>query len=523
MAATLSTPPPARAFSDSPIWIALTTDEPISAPAEIVLTITSSGPSDAETLRLEFDGNDLTFTVTDPITVDGLALPVKGAETLAEYADTLAERLAGCEVLHSYFSITRSSSGAETITLTQRLLAVVDVVVTNGLTNVSHTSSSVTEVTTSDALRGLVEVWTDTGNVSTDVLLISLHSPYLLPDGVTTIDIRSAFALLRPHLPPESQIYAALITELPHGEATSCWSKYYLRYADKSGLPAVAQYLQRSASYIAILGAQAVNSLVVATTPLRHNYVRADGSTILTKPITDVQPDWMYWVCPTGVIAVYMSVTLYWSDGTESNYLPYGTDPISVVAGKMYYFGTGAHHLNIGAAPLPGGADPEAYVVGYMAAIVKSGGGFMLGVHSVTYTLHYSNDYVAPIFLFSNGMGGCETVAMRGKTVQKYLTTSEEYARPRSSTWTAQDGDFSQFLAQGRGEWDVNTGWVDIDYIQHLKQLPLSDVWMVDLGRKKFLRVLVQPGEIETNRDDETLFALTFTIRAGWSDSAFNL
>lgn len=522
MPAILTTPPPARCFSDSPVWVTLSTDETISAPASIVLTVTGSGPSAAETLRLEFAGNDLTFTVADPLTADALELPVKGAETLAEYADIVAERLRAHEVLHDYFAISRDSSGAETITLTQRLLAVVDIVATDALNNVTTVATSVTEVTVADSLRALVEVYQDTGDTATDVRLLSLHSPYALPAGTTSIDIQAAFATLQPHLPAESGIYPGLLTSLIRGQTPDCWMDYYLRYADKSGLPAVAQSLQRSDTYKAILGAAAVNTLAVPTTPLRHNYVRANGSTILPKPILDVQPDWLYWICPDGITGVYMNVTLYWSDGTESNYLPFSTTSVAVVAGKMYYFGTGPRQLKIGSAPLPGGADPAAYVVGYLAAINNATGDPLIGVHSVTYDLFYSGDWMQPILLFSNGVGGCETVCFRGKTVATFKPTSEEYRKSRQQKWTPKDGDFETFSNEGRGAWDVNTGWCDIDYIRHLQQLPLAQAWLVDLVKKKFLKVVVEPDEIETNKDDETIFALPLTIRAGWVNLSAN-
>lgn len=523
MAATLTTPPPARAFSDSPNWIVLSTDEPISAPASIEISLPlTGGPTAGQTMRLEWAGNDLTFIVADPVTSSALDLPEKGAESLSEYADILAERLRAHEVLHDYFSVARSSPGAEVITLTQRLLAVVDIVVTEDLSNVDVTSTSVTEVTAADSLRALVEVYRATDDPATDERLLSVHSPYLLPTGKTDIDIQAAFAPLRPHLPAENTIKPGIFIALLHGEATDCWMNYYLRYADKSGLPAVAQSLQRSEdTFMAILGAAAVNSLATATAALRHNYMRPNGTTVLTKPIMDTQPDWMYWVCPTGITEVYMNLTVYWSDGTESNYQPFGTTAIDVEAGKMYYFGTGPWQLKIGTAPMGGGTDAAAYIVGYQAALV--GDSFLLGVHSVTYDLHYTHDWQHPILLFSNGVGGCETVGFRGKTIAKHTSTSEKYRKPRLSKWTTKDGDFEAFSTEGRGAWEVNTGWSDIDYLRHLQQLPLSQAWLVDVVKKKFLKVIVEPGEMEGNKDDETLFALNFTVRAGWIDSAVNV
>jgi hypothetical protein len=46
---------------------------------------------------------------------------------------------------------------------------------------------------------------------------------------------------------------------------------------------------------------------------------------------------------------------------------------------------------------------------------------------------------------------------------------------------------------------------------------------MIDLIARKFRRVIVAPGDITTNTDDETLFSQSFTVRAAWYDQAANV
>ncbi|MBL7780671.1 MAG: hypothetical protein JNM22_05590 [Saprospiraceae bacterium] len=519
---SLVTEPAARVLSRNQCFVEFSTDASIPALASIELAVSMSGPSDGETILIEWDGNSLEFTAATTPDASGLQLPLKGSDTLVAYVDNLAEAFAQNETLHNYFSVSRDSHDDEKVILTQRQFSLVTITVTNGLSDVAET---VTDVTTTgpDNLRALVEVWKDTSDLGTDVRLASLHAPYLLPAGTAAIDIHAAFASVAAHLPPENTIVPGLVVSPIWGEATDAQLKYYLRYADKYGTPAISEALQRSASrYYCYHGSISADSKALATTPLRHNYQTRD-SQILTKPITTQQPDYMYWVCPTSGIGdgVYLLVECFWSDGTSSSYKPFGTTKLAVDANVMYWFATGYQALNLGAQDPPVGSADGTYLVGYRANLTT--GSFLLGVHSVTYEMQYS--YFSDLYLmFANGMGGCESVAFLGKNAEMFKADSDEYQRPRAQGWTAKDGDYALLAAAGRRGWNVNTGWYsDPAYLEHLRQLPLADAWIVDLEREKFLRVIVEPGEIEIRQDDETIYNLSFKIRAAWEDSDANV
>ncbi len=527
MAATLDTAPAARHLSNDPTWITVSTDETIAAAAAIALTITGTGPSDTETIRIQWGGNDLTFTASATDSDGALDLPLKGADTLSVYADKVAERFAQNEVLHAYFKISRGTSGGDqTVVLTQRTLQVVDITVTNALTNVSESVTDVTSITASEGLRALVEVWRDTGSLATDERLLSLHSPYELASASTDIDIHAAFASLTPHLPDTLSINPAIFTALLADEASSCWMLYYLRIADKSGYPAIAQALIRSDdSYYVMLGSTAGDSALTATAALRHNYAIRDGGTFL-KPTDLVMPDWMYWVCPAGVTGIYIHVTVYWSDGTESTFYPFDTDATAVEEGKMYWIGSGFRQLKLHTVTPSGGTDADAYIVKYRAAVANAAGTPLIGSHSLTYQVLYdTGDFTTRYLLFSNGCGGCESVLLRGKSIAKYKTVSEEFQRPRTPGWTAQDGEFDTYGAAGRAIWECNTGWFDDPaYIEHLRQLPLAGgAWLIDVANKKFRRVIAETGDITIGTDDETLYSLPVTLRAAWQDADSNI
>ena len=50
-----------------------------------------------------------------------------------------------------------------------------------------------------------------------------------------------------------------------------------------------------------------------------------------------------------------------------------------------------------------------------------------------------------------------------------------------------------------------------------------SHTWIVDTDNRRFLRVIVENKRMDSiQEDDQDLFALTFTVRAGWYDLAAN-
>jgi hypothetical protein len=191
----------------------------------------------------------------------------------------------------------------------------------------------------------------------------------------------------------------------------------------------------------------------------------------------------------------------------------------------MYWFASGCQQLKLNAVTPSGGTDADAYIVGYRCAIARVDGTPLIGVHSVYYTLLHEVSWDVPYLLFSNGMGGCESAAFRGKWSEVYRTTGEEFQRPRDADWTVALGDFISLGARGRREWQFNTGWYsDPYYLEHLRQLALAqDAWLIDATNRDLFKVLVQPGDIQVNNADETLYSLTITVRAGWLDAQANI
>lgn len=510
---TLTTPPSARALSGSPIYIEASTDLLTGTPGTFEFTI-SGGPSAAQTLILNWPGYSVTLTA-------GTEWPLQlGGESLTDYTTRVADALRSVYLLSDTFDVVLVDATTGIIHLQAKATEVLDISSTNTLAGLAVVDTDGTSASSEPNLSAYAEVWSETGNFNTSERLIAQHSPYNTA-GNTSFDIAPAFANLRPHLPTENTIAPAIISALMYGEATDCITQYRIRYADKYGTPAVAELLQVTAgTYTAILGAKSKDSLHDPLAPLRHAYRRRDKQQF-KKPVTTEQPDWMYWIAPTGVTGVYAFITITWSDGTQSTNTPFGTTPVAVVPGKMYWFGCGFGQLKLGTVVPSGGTDPDSVIVEYQFALTT--GSLMLGVHSADYLVHYRP--WAHYLLFSNGVGGCESVWMGGQAQDTYNVASEEYALADYPAKPVREANYATFGAEGRGLTEFRSGWYDDPYYpEHCRQLALAQrAWLIDLTNKRFVPITIDGGDIATRSDDKTLYSFSIKARNAWVDLAANV
>lgn len=534
MAATIASLPDSPAFAGEPVWLAVETDLIVLDYASFDIVITGTGPTVNQILRLTWPGATVLFTAGNTAPPIGLAWPLMGGgETLENYARRIADYLNDVEVIYDSFIV---SFGGPTgsgylVQLRMRVPGGFDLSYGENMAGIGvNTIEPATIIP--PGLRAVVSVFADEGDPATDPRLVKLHSPYRYDSSQTWFDLSPAFHSLAPWLPPAAQINPVSPgSSLPLGDAETHYQPYYLRYADKYGTPATSEATERmptdeEESFLAILGSRGGDSTRTGPGGLCHNYRRRDGAT-LVKPVTDLQPDWVYWLCPDEVSGVYVHLRLYWSDGTESTLDPWGTSPAAVLPGRVYHFPSGFRQLGLHLQSPPSGADPDAYLVGYdwQLGPIDDGSNYLATVrHAVFPFAHYQH-----YLIFHNGVGGLETVALRGKVEETYETETESYRRPRNpEEGTARDGayvsrgDYALLGASGQPVWEFSTGYYpDPYYLVHLRQLPLADAWLIDLRNRRFLRVLVEQKTIApVERDDETLHALTFTVRAAWSDSA---
>lgn len=528
MSATITAAPPLRALSFDPIRVTVVTDADIAAPASIRidLSFTVVGPSVGNTLRIQWADNDLTFVcATAPSAANPLEIPVKGADTMFVYLGKLASRFMAHETLQSAFKATLDG---DAVVLTQRTRAVLDITATSTLNNVVITVVDVAAVTTPPNLRAVLQVCNHAGDISLEDALLILHSPYNLDNASTDFDISDAFALLAPDLPPEATINPAIQpTTLYASACPRMAQRYYLRCADKGGSPAVAEALVRtpedfSEYYLAILGSTAANSNWGENTFLRRNVSLPLGD--LVYPVSCEQPDWVYVLAgESGSTGVYIEIEVQWSDGTNSVFRPFGTTPVSIEDVPISCYPSGYMQMLLHTLAPSGGTDPDANIVGYTWKLLSEVGGLLALVRYAVRQIAHYNHYL----LLSNGVGGLQSVGMFGKAAHKYEGSSDTYevAAPEVNLETGQTdfGTLGTYNPKGRPVWELNTGFTEnADYLRQLQQLLLGDVWLIDRETRRFLRVMVETRDIETYKDDETLFAFSLTVKGAWYDTNYN-
>lgn len=519
MSANLTTQPPSRAYAHDPVWIKVATNLITGAAGYFEITISDGGPASAETLTLTWPGGSITYEVGSADA--SLNWPEQGIADLETYTAQVAEFLRLREDVGAVFDITIEDAPGGVIRLTHNAVEAFALSFTNAMTNVAITKTDGAAPSAQDNLRAYVEAWSDTGDFNTDRRLIALHSPYDVATSDTNIDISAAFAHLKAHLPDPATINPAVApSALPWTEATDAIQKYQLRVADKYGSPAVAEGLFPWGPYTAVHGSRSSEAWSSSSIRLCHNYRRRDGLEF-RKPVGEWQPDWVYYASQTGE-DVYVTLTIYWSDGTQSAYDPWDTDTVSMIDGyRIWWSVAGFRQLKLHNLAPSGGTAADAYIIGYDW---KLKGASPTPLATARFDVFYDSPW-EHYLLFDNGQGGMETAWLRGKRQEGYTPASEEYRRPRRPGHTVQDGDFDIFAATGRPSWTMNTGWYEDDfYLEHLRQLPLAKAWLVDRIQRRFLKVIVEPKQLEElKKDDETLYSLSLNIKAAWLDSAANI
>lgn len=533
MAATLDLAPPALALSGDGIYVKLSTELIVPDFSFFEIEISDPGPADTEEMELAWPGGGITYTAATSPDGTGLQWPLKdGGDSLAVYADKIAEVLRQREDVMEVFRCTREGAGGsgELIRLTRRVPELFALeVVSNTMSNVTAAATNAAAPAAPDNLRALVEVFADTGDTNDDYSLLKVHGTYAIGLNEAVLDIHAAFTHLGPHMPDDYNII--LPGAAPPGswyflQADSAFQKYYLRYADKYGTPPVAEAMLRSTdSYHAVFGAHSGEAKQMSSASLLcHDYTRRDGK-LFRKPVSPEQPDWGYWFSAAMETNTELSldVVLYWSDGTQSIYEPFGSMP-TVEPKKLYVFTTGYLQLRLNLVDPTGTTDPDAFIVGYDVRIGPQDDSFNYQAvirHDVDQHCHPWNKYL----LFSNGYGGMETVWLRGKATEKYDAKATEFQRPRwFDTRFAQKRDFLHYEQEGRMSWEISSGWYDDpSYPEHLRQCALGEAWLIDMIEGRFLPVLVDGTDLVIRDDDDTLVQVTFKIRAAWFDEASNL
>lgn len=513
--------PPDRAYNGDDKFISYASNlvdfDPI---ARISLDISSTGPSVGQILTIEWGGNTVVFTVAATINATATAWPVKsGLETLADYALRVAEAIRQNGIITEAWEVlTLGTVGAdERIQLVYRDRVVLDVTVTENLTNVAPTVTDGTDPFLEPNLSCHVQVWKRVATADDDTLLGSLQSPYDANSGITEFNLKDYFEL-GPTLPSTSSINPGIISSWPHGTAFSSFLEYYTRANDKFGTPAVPLALIKSDdNYFMLHGSRSADHDNVDQAgfldPL-HRYRRRDGG-VFRKPINEYMPDYVYFWALADLVDCNVEFVITWSDGTDSSH-PSTLSDFDLGINQIHWVKSSPSSFQY--TPPSAGAFPE-YI---LFKFVGDPGTGIQTLLEVKYTVKITADWGKWI-LFDNGLGGCETALFYGKTKHGMNANRETSRRQRTGEWNVADGEAFSVGAEGQRTLEMNTGWIEKYYAEHLQQLLLGSCWLIDRQHKRFIRLICETTSVVTSKDDDQLLSLDVSFKLAFFDTAFNL
>jgi hypothetical protein len=297
--------------------------------------------------------------------------------------------------------------------------------------------------------------------------------------GQVVTDIRSAFELSA-HIPD----FSALM-----GEASRSIQAYIIRYADKYGSPVVAESLLKTGEQYAIFGGRAANSPHIFAPNSKGYYVCHPSQERL---VTRTQKAWTYIFSPIEK-EVTVGVRIHLANDPRQDLIYWVGDKFTMHPNKLYWFQSGYVELGIQNYATAVGFDPTT-IVAYDFLIIEPVMAMMLVSVPFSFdTCHFDSLTLA----YSNGLGGIDTVNMRGGYTQKSEVERSLIRHFYADEMDVTTGEFSTIEAEGRGILEVETGYYTPPYAAQLRQLLMGDVWLVDEKNARFVKLVADSKSVE--------------------------
>lgn len=508
MPASVITAPPNIGMSKTPFHTVIGTDQVGLNYSFFTMTITLPGASAGQVVSFTFATTTISFTMATTPDNSGTQLPTWTSGSLSDYIDTLITHFNYNEIILDNFNLV--NSGGTSLVLALKQPGVVAISATETMSNTTVVATNSTTPVFPVGLSAILKIYRQ--NVpSGETSLVSLNVPFDINTASATFDLHRCFAL-EPHLPSTASM-SILATNI----ATKAFNRYYFRYGERKGVPAVAGKMTKGFEYSVIYGGKAgVNFGQYPSTSAIfscHNYRKSDYFA-LTKPVTKEQPDWLYFfvrITASPGYLYYYRVIVTWSDGSSTTH---DLAPLIFIDRTMYWISSGYTQLGLGALTPP---SVGAEIISYACYIKESGTAttYLLGQFYVECECNPWDTYL----LMDNGVGGLETVWCQGKKKTIY---SAERQTARRVKWTDFDksiGDMIPIESEGQTILEMNTGFHDQEYIQHLRQLLLGELWIVDNVNSVFIKCAIDTKSLEIIEDDQDLFSLNFTLKIASYDA----
>lgn len=344
-----------------------------------------------------------------------------------------------------------------------------------------------------------VEVWSHNKVTDTDTLVAKLHVPFNDYTKQATVDL-SGLLDLSPSLP------GLTATE---GQATDVFDFLWVKYADQYGTPVAPETLdeyKNNDKYWSVIKGSARKTIgdfdLIGGFPL--NAYNDETGAFFSKTITQTQPEWLYfWLSGTGDQAVTLDITMYFDDNTSE--IATSRD-ITVKGQHVNFISTSYAHM---ITPL----SPAKTVVAYSVILTTPVGLGSAVVSKQKYFIDLATDHDMFVAYF-NGLGGIESVRLTGKTSQSYKSTAETFVRAQWGKIQDHIGTIDIINPSGQRHWSSSTGFHSQDYIFHLRQLLTTAVWLINLNKSSYKKLICQTSEIKDIKStDQNIFSfdLDFT------------
>ena len=461
-----------------------------------------------ESITIKWEGNEVVMTAATSPDGSGKQFPTSDT-TLDSFVDAVREHFLQNETLLQNTDISRINvAGAEKIKISFPANEVITITESNDLNNCTVSISNFAGLA-QDNLRAFVRLY-QVGNLK-DEFLGALHGTYSTTDLKSKVDL-SELIELAPHVPNSSSMQS-----WEYGVATNAFASCYFRYADKYGYPAVAEALQKSATFYIVAGAVENNPTKDFFAILRpwtcHNY-KTIGSVEYPKIVTLTQPDYFYFYSKSELNNYRIHCVLTWSDGTQSQHVVKGD--ISLQANTMYWFSSG--YLQCGLSGVSNGSEIITHYQFAIGNLDQPGNVDSFTVHT---GVHYEIDmdmgrnWNTYLFAF-NGVGGCESVGFFGKTGRE--------VEKEADVVELADSTRENFQPRTRRKLELNSGYFDERYIEHYEQLLTGKLWLIDMEHNRFLPVRLLTDTLPLPGDDTApeVNAITIEVELAQEEQVYN-
>lgn len=353
---------------------------------------------------------------------------------------------------------------------------------------------------TEDNLSCELSIIEQTGNGP--IKRVRLNASYSAYNKLATFDLsRIAESLVSLPLPPGSKLLST--NNDPPEEHDNAVAYLNAVAADKYGSPPQAEATVSSNEFFAVCGGSPYwNGFGDGTEDwyLLHSY-KVQSHTSYKKvmiPTSLAQPQVLYFLA-NGAATPQLNVDVRFDDGTQDVVTKnLSLSPTNQVGVFSVY--VGMYQLGLVDLQTTSGKKIISYDIN-------------VGNHKICYLVDDApNDYEYYL-LYSNGCGGMETARFSGRHKKSNSVERSTIVKNRWTGSTIKEGKYQSINNRSKVTLELNSGYHNKEYIQHLAQLVQNDVWLCDPARRKLYRYNVTSTMVPAMDDLEQKHNLTITIK----------